>query len=146
MNQEKILGPGASGPVALGMILGIQEFPGSTAHIPMFTQPTSCRFSGWAENVAEHRREHLGLERDLDADCCVNIAPFEASRSVFGQDQMLFAHSLRHIMSYFVFLPLGTGFHCSPKGCKGAAEVKGRERRGDADALWPQPVVQLENP
>lgn len=61
---------------------------------------------------------------------------------MFGQDQILFAHSLRHIMSYFVFLPLGTQLHY----CKGPAEVKGRERHWGADALWPQPVVQLENP
>lgn len=103
----------------------------------MFTQPSSCRVSGWAENVAEHRREHWGWERELDVDCCVNIAPSEASRAVFGQAQTLPARSLRPIRSYFVFLPLGI----SPQPI-----AKGRERHWDADALWPQPVVQLENP
>lgn len=49
-----------------------------------------------------------------DVDYCLNIAAFEASRSVFGEDRMLFSHSLRHIMSYFVFLLLGALFHYSP--------------------------------
>lgn len=36
-----------------------------------------------------------------------------------------------------MFLPLGISLQ---------PIAKGRERHWDADALWPQPVVQLENP
>lgn len=51
---------------------------------------------------------HVGPGRGIkrDVDYYLNIAPFEVSRSVFAEDQILFSHSLRHIMSYFVFLLL----------------------------------------
>lgn len=58
---------------------------------------------------------HIGPGRGIkrDVDYYLNIAPFEVSRSVFGEDRILFSHSLRLIMSYFVFLLLGTLFHYS---------------------------------
>lgn len=67
---------GVWGLVAPGMTPGIQAF---------LTSPCSpSRFSGWAENVAEHTREYSGWKRELDVDYCVDIAPSEASRSVWA--------------------------------------------------------------
>lgn len=58
---------------------------------------------------------------------------------MFGQGQILSAHSLRLTRSYFVFLDWEHDFTAA----KGPAEVKGRERHWDADALWPQPGKSL---
>lgn len=51
---------------------------------------------------------HIGPGRGIkhDVDYYLNITLFEVSRSVFGEDQILFSHSLRHIVSYLVFLLL----------------------------------------
>lgn len=62
---------------------------------------------------------------------------------MFGQGQTLSAHSFEAHHELFCVPAIG---HFTAAHCKGPAEVKGRERLGDADALWPQPVVQLENP
>lgn len=73
--------------------------------------------SAWA-----NRHVGPGKGRKRDVDYYQNIAAFEVSRSVFGEDRMRFSHSLRHIMSYFVFLPLWTLFHDGEKAKQGKGQ------------------------